>query len=151
MMMLGAGVALFAIGAGFIYAGFLARRRGLAVRRAGLGRSPDAGGSLASLAVFGDIMRPIMLCALGWVALKATFFYWAFHGRRVIPVPDFAAFLFFLAGFGTWFVFRTKYSIVGRTPDAFHEPPPPPLPQPDAVPPLPARPLRAAREIELVE
>jgi hypothetical protein len=56
----------------------------------------------------GEIMRPIILFALGFVALKMTLFYAVLGGQRYLSPLDFGGFLFVLAAYGTWLVLATK-------------------------------------------
>lgn len=72
------------LGAWLIYSGLAHRRRVLAARRpAAIFGEPDAAPPHdRSLAIFGDIMRPMIICALGYFALKASLAYVLLGGSR---------------------------------------------------------------------
>jgi hypothetical protein len=67
--------------------------------------------SPGSLLVFGEIMRPIVLFALAYLAVKSVLVYWMLEAERYLSLFDVAGFLAALAGYGTWFVMKTKYSL----------------------------------------
>lgn len=101
----------FGVAAWLIVAGLAQRRRALATGW----REPEAV-SPQSLETLGYIMRPIMLFALAYVGLKSAFVYWVIDAGRYLSVVDLGGFLALLAGYGTWFVMKTKYRSSGIVP-----------------------------------
>jgi hypothetical protein len=92
-----AGLAFVVIGAWFAYAG-VSRVR------------PAASASVfaSSLRGFTDIMRPIMLLALGYLGLKMAMVFAMMGAGRMFSLFDLAGFETMLAGYGVWFHFRTR-------------------------------------------
>lgn len=80
------GAATAALGGWLIYSGLAHRRRVLAARRAAaiFGKPDAAPPHHQSLAIFGDIMRPIIICALGYFALKVGLAYALLGGQPVL-------------------------------------------------------------------
>lgn len=104
------GALLFAVGGWLILAGLAHRRRVLALRAApGAG---DADADPRSLAVFGEIMRPIILFALAYLGVKTTLAFWWLDAGRYLSLFDLAGFLFLLAGYGAWMVMKTTYRVL---------------------------------------
>ncbi len=111
------GAALFMFGAWLIYASFAWRRKVIGVWRQNgiLGAITAAGGvepELSSMAVFGEITRPIILFVLGVIAVKMTIIYIMIDGGEYFSYFDLAGLLFVLASYGNWISQRTKYSLV---------------------------------------
>ena len=93
------GAGLIALGVGLLVSGVMKRRAKLRAP------APDI---RPEFAVMGEIVRPILLCALGFVALKMTLFYVALGGQRFLSPLDFGGILFVLAAYGVWLVLATK-------------------------------------------
>ncbi len=100
------GGTLFVAAAWLVFAALAHRRRVLA---AGWREVEQV--SAGSLWVFGEIMRPIVLFALAYLAVKSVLVYWMLEAERYLSLFDVAGFLAVLAGYGTWFVMKTKYSL----------------------------------------
>jgi hypothetical protein len=97
----GLGIALFALGLGLIGSG-IARRRARA-------RTPIPSGAIRpEFAAMGEMIRPILLFAVGVFALKISLFYWVFGGQQYLSPFDFADVLFVLATYAGWLVMATK-------------------------------------------
>ncbi len=105
------GFPLLAFGIWFIYSALAQRRRVLARRAqvAALGESDAAAPLHPSLATLGDVMPPLVILGLGFVAAKASLAYFVMDLSHVLSLFDLAGFLILLTGYGTWFVFKTTY------------------------------------------
>jgi hypothetical protein len=102
-------VVLFAFGAWLAWSALAQRRRVIAARRAGtVAREGEAAGN-AQLSMTGEIMRPVILFALVYVALKSVFAYVVLDAGRWVSWFDLAGYLFLLAAYGGWVVVRTRY------------------------------------------
>lgn len=107
------GFACALLGAWLIGAG-LAHRRRMQALRARLGDAAGPATDPRSLGVFGEIVRPIILCALAYLAVKtALAFYWLDAGRY-LSLFDLAGFLFLLVAYGTWLTLKTKHPLPAR-------------------------------------
>lgn len=95
------GAGLIALGVGLLVSGVMKRQAKLRA----VGPPPDIRPEFAAM---GEIMRPIILFALGFVALKMTLFYVALGGQRYLSPLDFGGILFVLAAYGIWLVLATK-------------------------------------------
>ena len=94
------GIALFALGCGLLVAGVMKRRARM--------WSSEPGGTLRpEFAAMGEIVHPMVLFAVGLVALKTVVFYLLFDGARYLPATTFGGFLFVLAAFSVWLVLAT--------------------------------------------
>ena len=110
-----AGAILFAFGVWLIVASFAWRSK---VRKDWHSKgilSAITGGAepeLTSLAVFGEITRPIILGVIAILAVLISFIYFMIDGGENFAYLDLAGLLFLLAGFGTWVAEKTRYSLV---------------------------------------
>lgn len=106
----GLGMSLIALA--LVYAAYAHRNRVLLARAAAAARGEaPAEPSLRSLAVFGEIIAPIILFFLGYLALKTTFLYFVFDGGQHLSYFDLAGFLSALAGYGYWIKMKTLYRL----------------------------------------
>jgi hypothetical protein len=95
------GIAMIALGCGLLVSGVLKRRARI--------RSPlPAGAIRPEFAAMGEIARPMILFAVGFVALKTSVLYFLFDGARFLPPLTFAGFLFVLGAYSVWLVLATK-------------------------------------------
>jgi hypothetical protein len=94
------------VGAGYVYVAVTTRARRLAERRAA--GIPDDAEPTSGMFVFGEIMRPIILAALAYLALKTTLAYFWLDAQRYLSFFDLAAFNGALAAYGYWLVVKTK-------------------------------------------
>jgi hypothetical protein len=67
-----------------------------------------------SMAAFGEIMTPIVLFALAYVAIKTTFAYYMFDNGHYLSMFDLVGFYAVLIGYGFWLKTKCTY----RMPDA---------------------------------
>jgi len=102
------GLFFCAIGAWLLTTGLAQRSRVLASRARrpapAEGQAPES-----SLFVLGEITRPLILFALAYAGLKSVVAYILLDAGRVLSPFDLGAFLFLLAAYGTWFVFKTRF------------------------------------------
>ncbi len=104
-----AGLVLFGFGFWLAWSAFAQRQRVIAGRAAGtLARAGEAAGN-EQLSLMGEIMRPIILFALCYLAAKSVFAYVVLEADRWVSYFDMAGYLFLLAAYGGWVVIRTKY------------------------------------------
>lgn len=85
---------------------------GAALRRArGAPRGVGAPGgpSNTSLAAFGEIMRQLVFCALGYAGIKSVFLFFAFGAQQWLSLLDLVGFLALLAAYGAWFHACVRY------------------------------------------
>ena len=68
---------------------------------------PD-GAIRPEFAAMGEIVRPLILFAVGFFALKMTLFYFVLGGQRYLTALDFAGILFVLATYSFYVVLATK-------------------------------------------
>ena len=68
----------------------------------------------SSMAAFGEIMTPIVLFALAYVAMKTTFAYYMFDNGQYLSMFDLVGFYAVLIGYGFWLKTKCTY----RMPDA---------------------------------
>ena len=95
------GIALIALGCWLLVAGVMKRRAKI--------RSPAPAGAIRpEFAAMGEIARPMILFAVGFVALKTAVLYFLFDGARYLPPTMFGGFLFVLAAYAVWLVLATK-------------------------------------------
>lgn len=121
-----AGVVLFAFGAWLAWSALAQRRRVIAARRAGtVAREGEAAGN-EQLSMMGEIMRPIILFALVYLAAKSVFAYVVLDAHQWVSYFDMAGYLFLLAAYGGWVVVRTKYREVAAAAGAIALPEPVP-------------------------
>lgn len=64
-----------------------------------------------SLVVFGDIARPIILCALGYLGVKLSLVYLMLDAGRWFSLLDLGGLLFLLGAYGRWMVVWTRYRV----------------------------------------
>lgn len=95
------GVGLVVIGLGLIVSAFMKRRTKMRVEL-------PAGAIRPEFAAMGEMIRPLILFAVGLFALKMTAFYFVFGGRRFLTPLDFAGVLFVLAAYAGWLIMATK-------------------------------------------
>ena len=71
-------------------------------------RAPLPGGAIRpEFAAMGEMVRPIILFAVAFVALKMTLFYFVLGGRAYLTPIDFAGLLFVLASYAGYLVLAT--------------------------------------------
>jgi hypothetical protein len=99
------GAGLVALGIGLLVSGVMKRQAKLRAAEAAPGAIPDIRPEFAAM---GEIMRPIILFALGFVGLKMTLFYAVLGGQHYMSPLDFGGFLFVLVAYGIWLVLATK-------------------------------------------
>lgn len=100
------GVIFTLVGAWYVYVAVTTRVRRLAERRAA--GIPDDAEPASSMFVFGEIVRPIILLALAYLALKTTLAYFWLDAQRYLSLFDLVAFNGALAAYGYWLVVKTK-------------------------------------------
>jgi hypothetical protein len=93
------GSGLIALGLGLIVSGIMKRR---ARMRA------TAGAIRPEFATMGEMIRPLILFAVGIFAVKMTLFYFVLGGERFLTPLDFAGILFVLVAYASWLVLATK-------------------------------------------
>jgi hypothetical protein len=103
------GLVLFGFGAWLAFSAYAHRAGVIAARRGGPTPVEGEAPGNPQLAVFGEIMRPIILFALGLLAVKTIFAYLVLDGNRWVSLVDLAGFLFLLAAYGSWVAVKTKY------------------------------------------
>lgn len=106
------GLVLFVLGAWLAYSAFARRARVIAARRSGAVPAESEASGNPRLSMLGEIMRPIILFALAYLALKTIFAYVVLEADRWLSLFDLAGFLFLLAAYGSWVVVRTRYRAV---------------------------------------
>lgn len=159
------GLAMSLIAVALVYAAYAHRNRVLAARAAAVARGETpTEPSLRSLAAFGEVIAPIILFFLGYLALKTTFIFVVFDGGDHLSYFDLAGFLSALAGYGYWIRMKTLYRLsdlaapssesaepqaVPTTPSAATSAVAPPAVQPARAP--VAEPRRAGRALASVE
>lgn len=94
------GIGLIALGLGLLAAAVVKRRN----RR--LNPLP-AGAIRPEFASMGEIVRPLVLFAVGFVALKMSLFYFLFGGSRLLTPLDYGALMFVLATYCVYLVAAT--------------------------------------------
>jgi len=92
------GLALIALGCGLLVSGAIKRRA----------RARPAGAIRPEFAAMGEIVRPVILFAVAFVALKTAVFYFLFDGARFLSPLTFGGFLFVLAAYAAWLVLATQ-------------------------------------------
>lgn len=103
------------LGLGFMAAALWLLREGLAHRgrivAARQESRPD--GALdapeSPLTAFGEIVRPLIYAALGYLAIKTSFAYAMLDAGRYLSLFDLGGFLFLLASYGVWLSLKTRY------------------------------------------
>jgi hypothetical protein len=95
------GIGLLAFGLGLIVAGIIKRRTRMRV-------PAPAGAIRPEFAAMGEMIRPLILFAVGVFALKITLFYFVLGGQRFLTPLDFAGILFVLAAYAGWLVIATR-------------------------------------------
>lgn len=99
------GIGLIALGLGLLAAGF--RKHQIRAR------TPLSAGAIRpEFAAMGEMIRPLVLFAVAFVALKMTVFYFLFDGRRLLSQLDFAGILFVLAAYAGYLVLATTTPVV---------------------------------------
>ncbi|MBK1668382.1 hypothetical protein CKO28_10080 [Rhodovibrio sodomensis] len=106
------GLVLAAIAVAFLVTGWR-RRQAVRAERVALGYAPgddtpQRRNPYSSITVLGDAMPPIIAVALGFVGIKAVFFYAALGGG-IFTVVDLAGFLALLGGYGAWMWWHSRY------------------------------------------
>jgi hypothetical protein len=134
------GLVMFGFGFWLAWSAFAQRQRVIAARAAGtIAREGEAGGN-EQLSMMGEIMRPIILFALVYLAAKSVFAYVMLEGHQWVSYFDMAGYLFLLAAYGWWVVVRTKYrEIAAATPAVAPPAAAPPEPVREVPRPAPAR------------
>jgi hypothetical protein len=95
------GIGLLALGLGLIVSGIIKRRTRMRV-------PTPAGAIRPEFAAMGEMIRPLILFAVGVFALKMTLFYFVLGGQRFLTPLDFAGILFVLAAYAGWLVMATR-------------------------------------------
>jgi hypothetical protein len=99
------GIGLIALGLGLLAAGFRKYRTRM--------RTPLSAGAIRpEFAAMGEMIRPLVLFAVGFVALKMAVFYFLFDGRRFLSQLDFAGVLFVLAAYAGYLVLATTKPVL---------------------------------------
>jgi hypothetical protein len=94
------GIGLITLGACLVVAGTRKRRSRI--------RSPlPAGAIRPEFAAMGEMVRPLILFAVGLFALKMSFFYFILGGQGVLTPLDFAGIMFVLAAYSGYLVAAT--------------------------------------------
>jgi hypothetical protein len=94
------GIGLVALGAGLTAASVMKRRSRM--------RAPVATGAIRpEFAAMGEMIRPLILFAVGIFGLKMTLFYFVLGGERYLTPLDFAGVLFVLAAYAGGLVMAT--------------------------------------------
>lgn len=94
------GFGLIALGLGLLFAGFVKHRNRL--------RTPvEAGAIRPEFAAMGEIARPLVLFAVGFVALKMSLFYFVLGGDKLLTALDYAGLMFVLAAYCLYLVAAT--------------------------------------------
>jgi len=111
------GLALVICGALMLYAAFVRRKKVLAAwREIGIFSAQEGSeGSwptLSTMAVFGEMMRPIILFVLVLLGVAIAALFVMFDGGTTFSYVDLAGVIFLLAAYATWFALHTKYSFV---------------------------------------
>jgi hypothetical protein len=95
------GIGLIALGLGLVAAGIVkhrSRRRTVLV----------AGAIRPEFASMGEIVRPLVLFCVGFIALKMSLFYFLFGGDRLLTSLDYAGLMFVLAAYCGYLVAATS-------------------------------------------
>jgi hypothetical protein len=101
------GAVLFLIGAWLLYSTLLHRAR-IFRHSAAVDMVQELTPAMSSLAAFGAILRPLILGALGYFAVKVTMAYLLLGGGRYFSLFDLGGLLFLLAAYA-WLVLQTRY------------------------------------------
>jgi hypothetical protein len=103
------GIGLIVFSAGLLVSGVMKRRsRSRTVHAAGAIR-PE-------FAAMGEIVRPLILFAVGFVALKMSAFYFLLGGDQFLSPLDFAGLLCMLGAYSAWLILVTKRPEVAASP-----------------------------------
>jgi hypothetical protein len=94
------GIGLIPLGLGLVMAGFVKRKNRIMA-------PPPDGAIRPEFAVMGQIVRPLILCAVGFFAFKMSLFYFVLGGDAYLTPLDFAALLFVLAAYAVYVVLAT--------------------------------------------
>jgi hypothetical protein len=110
------GAGLFVYAAVFAHFALARRNQVQTARRDAERRSVNVDEQLDpnSMAAFGEIMTPIVLFALAYVAVKTTFAYYMFNNGQYLSLLDLTGFYAVLIGYGFWLKTKSTY----RMPDA---------------------------------
>jgi hypothetical protein len=104
------GIALTIGAVWLLAAAYAHRRRVIAARAAAAARGiAPAEPGLRSVAVFGEIMRPVILFLLAYAAIKTVLLYVALDGQELLSWFDLAGMLALLGAYGVWMSVRTTY------------------------------------------
>ena len=111
------GLVLVICGAVMLYLAIVRRKKVLAAwREVGIFSAQEGSeGSwpaLTTMAVFGEMMRPIILFVLVLLGVAIAALFVMFDGGTTFSYVDLAGLLFLLAAYATWFALHTKYSFV---------------------------------------
>jgi hypothetical protein len=94
------GIGLVALGLGLIGSAIMKRQSRM--------RNPVPAGAIRpEFAAMGEMVRPIILFAVAFFALKMTVFYFVLGGQRYLTPLDYAGILFVLAAYCGWLVVAT--------------------------------------------
>ena len=85
---------------------------GIVKRRAKIRAPLPAGAIRPEFAAMGEMVRPIMMVAVGFIALKMTLFYFVLGGRAYLTPLDFAGLLFVLGSYAGYVVLATAKPVV---------------------------------------
>ena len=103
------GIGLIALGLGLLAAGVVKRRNRI---RTAL----PAGAIRPEYAAMGEMVRPMILFAVGFVALKMSLFYFFFGGSRLLTQLDYGGLMFMLAAYCGYLVAATMRPVRGLDP-----------------------------------
>jgi len=102
------GLALFVFGAWLAYSAFAHRARVIAAWRSSAAPAEGEASGNPQPSMLREIMRPIIVFALAYLALKTIYVYVVLEADRWLSLFDLAGFLFLLAAYASWVVVRTK-------------------------------------------
>ena len=103
------GIGLIALGFGLLLAAVIKRRNRI--------HAPlPAGGIRPEFAQMGEIVRPLVLFAVGFVALKLSLFYFLLGGERLLTPLAFGGLIFVLATYCAYLVAATMKPREAREP-----------------------------------
>ena len=95
------------LGFGLIILGLALGTAGIIKRRARNRRSVAAGDIRPEFAAMGEIVRPLVLFAVGFIAFKMSLFYFVFGGNSMMTPLEYAALMFVFAAYCGYLVAAT--------------------------------------------
>ena len=95
------GMGLVVLGLGLLVGAVIKRQNRL--------RTPIPAGAIRpEFAAMGEVMRPLILFAVGLVALKMSLFYFVFGGSRLMSALDYGGLMFMLAAYCAYLAAATS-------------------------------------------